>query len=139
MMVKSRLVTQYDDPDYTVGLGGSGGAIQQYVYGQNHPGPARRRDPAVLLSGHGHADDPRRRLRAARALDGPRSAATPARLGASGTNRTWLEGFASSDVLANPYLALTPWLAAPGSTEYINGWRGLSPLALNPNSARRPG
>ncbi|HEX7311283.1 MAG TPA: DUF6351 family protein, partial [Gaiellaceae bacterium] len=38
LMVKSRFVTEYDDPDYTVGLGGSGGAIQQYVYGQNHPG-----------------------------------------------------------------------------------------------------
>ena len=38
LMVKSRFVTEYDDPDYTVGLGGSGGGIQQYVYGQNHPG-----------------------------------------------------------------------------------------------------
>ena len=25
-------------PLYTVAVGGSGGAIQQYVYGQNHPG-----------------------------------------------------------------------------------------------------
>jgi hypothetical protein len=25
-------------PYYTVGVGGSGGAIQQYVFGQNHPG-----------------------------------------------------------------------------------------------------
>ena len=33
-------------------------------------GPARRRRAAVLVPGHGHADDPRRRLRAARALDG---------------------------------------------------------------------
>ena len=60
LMVKSRFVTEYDDPEYTVGLGGSGGGIQQYVYGQNHPGPAGRCDPAVLLSRHGHADHPRR-------------------------------------------------------------------------------
>ena len=26
-----------------------------------------------------------------------------------------------------------PWMPAPGSTECINGWRGLSPLALNPH------
>ena len=38
MMVKSRFVTEYGDPVYTVGLGGSGGGIQQYVYGQNHEG-----------------------------------------------------------------------------------------------------
>ena len=30
----------------------------------------RRRDPGLLVPGHGHADDPRRRLRAARALHG---------------------------------------------------------------------
>jgi hypothetical protein len=32
------------------------------------PGPDRRGHPAVLVSGHGHADHPHRRLRAARAL-----------------------------------------------------------------------
>ena len=26
-----------------------------------------------------------------------------------------------------------PYMPVPGSTECINGWRGLSPLALNPN------
>src|SRR5690625_2398967 len=38
MMVKSQFVTEYGVPDYTVAVGGSGGAIQQYVYAQNHPG-----------------------------------------------------------------------------------------------------
>src|SRR6266540_3721684 len=38
LMVKSRFVTEYDDPIYTIGLGGSGGGIQQYVYGQDEPG-----------------------------------------------------------------------------------------------------
>jgi hypothetical protein len=28
----------YDVPLYTVGVGGSGGGIQQYIYAQNHPG-----------------------------------------------------------------------------------------------------
>ena len=37
-MVSDRFVSAYAEPDYTVGVGGSGGAIQQYVYGQNHPG-----------------------------------------------------------------------------------------------------
>ena len=74
VMVKSRFVTEYDDPLYTIGLGGSGGGIQQYVYGQNEPGLLDGGDPAVLVPGHGHADDPRRRLRAPRALDGPQGA-----------------------------------------------------------------
>ena len=38
LMVKERFIELYDVPIYTVGLGGSGGAIQQYVYAQNHEG-----------------------------------------------------------------------------------------------------
>jgi hypothetical protein len=38
IMVKDRFVTEYGNPFYTVGIGASGGAIQQYVYGQNHEG-----------------------------------------------------------------------------------------------------
>ena len=34
---KERFVDVYGEPLYTVGVGGSGGGIQQYVYGQNHP------------------------------------------------------------------------------------------------------
>jgi len=35
---KAHFVDTYGEPTYTVGVGGSGGGIQQYVYGQNHPG-----------------------------------------------------------------------------------------------------
>ncbi|HEY8543491.1 MAG TPA: DUF6351 family protein, partial [Acidimicrobiales bacterium] len=38
LMVKEHFVEDHGVPDYTVGVGGSGGAIQQYVYAQNHPG-----------------------------------------------------------------------------------------------------
>ncbi len=34
---KARFVEVYGEPLYTIGVGGSGGGIQQYVYGQNHP------------------------------------------------------------------------------------------------------
>ena len=70
LMTKERFVERYGVPLYTVGIGGSGGAIQQYLYGQNHPGLLDGGDPDALVSRHGHADHPRRRLRAARALHG---------------------------------------------------------------------
>jgi Tannase-like family of unknown function (DUF6351) len=38
LMTKEEFVERYGAPLYTVGVGGSGGAIQQYVYAQNHPG-----------------------------------------------------------------------------------------------------
>ena len=38
LMMKEEFIERYGVPLYTVGVGGSGGGIQQYVYGQNHPG-----------------------------------------------------------------------------------------------------
>ncbi len=37
-MVKQQFVQAYGHPRYTFGLGGSGGAVQQFVYAQNDPG-----------------------------------------------------------------------------------------------------
>lgn len=38
LRVKQQFTSQYGDPDYTVGMGGSGGGLQQYLLAQNHPG-----------------------------------------------------------------------------------------------------
>jgi len=38
LMLKEHAVETHGVPDYTVAVGGSGGAIQQYVYAQNHVG-----------------------------------------------------------------------------------------------------
>ncbi len=35
--VKNQFIGRYGEPEYTVGIGGSGGAIQQYLFAQNHP------------------------------------------------------------------------------------------------------
>ena len=78
IMLKDHFVSKYAEPEYTVAVGGSGGAIQQYVYGQNHPGLIDAGVPQYSYPGHGHADDPRRRLRAARALGRLEAARGPA-------------------------------------------------------------
>ena len=38
LMVKEHFVETYGKPRYTIGLGGSGGAIQQHLIGNNYPG-----------------------------------------------------------------------------------------------------
>jgi hypothetical protein len=139
LMVKSRFVTEYDDPEYTVGLGGSGGGIQQYVYGQNHEG---------LLDGaipqYSYPDMVTQTIHVGdcelleRWMD-LKVRADPASKWRVWSNRSQLEGLAASDTVANPYQQLTPWLPAPGSTECVNGWRGLSPLVLNPKFGTAPG
>ena len=42
-------------------------------------------------------------------------------------NREWLEGLNAHATLPNPYRG-----GAPGNSECVKGWRGLTPLALNP-------
>jgi len=125
LMVKERFVELYDLPLYTVGVGGSGGAIQQYVYAQNHPGLLDAAIPQYsypdMVTQTVHVGDCELLEFYMDVLDG----ANPR--WATWTNRTILEGLAASNTLANPYRG-----GLPGLTECINGWRGLSPLALNP-------
>jgi hypothetical protein len=124
LMVKERFIELYDVPLYTVGVGGSGGAIQQYVYAQNHPGLLDAAIPQYsypdMVTQAVHVGDCELLEFYMDYLDG----ANPR--WATWTNRTLLEGLAASNTLVNPYTGRL------GLTECINGWRGLSPLALNP-------
>jgi len=126
LMVKERFVELYDIPGYTVGIGGSGGGIQQYVYGQNHPGLLDAGIPQYsypdMVTQAVHVGDCELLEFYMDAID----AANPR--WKTWTNRTLLEGMNASNTLPNPYTG-----GLPGLTECINGWRGLSPLALNPN------
>ncbi len=47
LMVKERFAERYGVPELTIGQGGSGGAIQQYLIGQNYPGLLDALSPTV--------------------------------------------------------------------------------------------
>ena len=134
IMVKSRFITAYGTPTYTVGVGGSGGAIQQYVYGQNHP---RLLDAAIPQ--YSYPDMVTQTIHVGdcelleRYMD-VESAKNPESKWATWSNRTWLEGMYSSDTVPNRFAG-----NRPGNTECINGWRGLTPLSFNPHYGRAPG
>ena len=66
--VKRQFTARYGEPVYTIGLGKSGGAIQQYLIGQNRPGLLDGRHRIVLIRGHGDADNPGHGLRVAGVL-----------------------------------------------------------------------
>ncbi|HEX4929315.1 MAG TPA: DUF6351 family protein, partial [Gaiellaceae bacterium] len=139
IMVKDRFVSAYAEPEYTIGVGGSGGAIQQYVYGQNHPG---------LLDGgvpqYSYSDMVTQTIHVGdcelleRWLDS-KVLADPFSMWRTWVNRTLVEGLSTSAIFSNPYSVLMPYMPTPGSSECINGWRGLSPLALNPHFGTAPG
>jgi len=127
IMTKERFIEGYGVPMYTVGVGGSGGAIQQYVYAQRHPGVII--DAAIpqysysdMVTQTIHVGDCELLEHYMDVTDGanPKWATWP--------NRTWIEGLAASATRPNPYRG-----GLPGNSECVNGWRGLTPLALNPN------
>lgn len=140
IMVKDRFVTAYGAPDYTVGVGGSGGGIQQYVYAQNHPGlldagvPQYSYPDMVTQTIHIGDCELIERWIDLQLRDDPNSK------WADWNNRTWLIGLNANNEVPNDVVdfGLTPWVP-PGSSECTASWRGLSPLALNPNFGDAPG
>ncbi len=137
IMVKDRFVSAYGAPDYTVGVGGSGGGIQQYVYGQNHKGlidagvPQYSYPDMITQTIHIGDCELLERYMDVSVLGGnPKWA--------NWESRTELEGLNAKNGFGNPYLALLPFLPV-GSSECVNGWRGLSPLVLNPHFGTAPG
>jgi hypothetical protein len=124
LMVKERFIERYDVPLYTVGVGGSGGAIQQYIYAQNHPGLLDAAIPEYsypdMVTQAVHIGDCELFEFYFDVLD----ASNP--LWGTWTNRTLIEGLNASNTVVNPYTQ------AQGASECVIGWRGLSPLCLNP-------
>ena len=143
IMVKDRFVTRYGRPDYTVGVGGSGGGIQQYVYGQNHPGlidaaiPQYSYPDMVTQTIHIGDCELLERYMDLDVLDAAMQGEISEWTTWSG--RTRLIGLNASDTETNPFVLLQPYLVSPGATECTNAWRGLAPLALNPNFGTAPG
>jgi hypothetical protein len=125
LMTKEEFVERYGPPLYTVGVGGSGGAIQQYVYGQNHPGLLDAGIPQYsypdMVTQTIHVGDCELLEHYMDVTDGSNPKWQ------NWDDREWLEGLNASATWPNPYRG-----GAPGSTECVNGWRGLTPLAMNP-------
>jgi len=136
MMSKERFVERYGVPLYTVGLGGSGGAIQQYLIAQNQPGvldallPVQSYPDMVTQTIHVGDCELLEHYMDATDRANPKWRVTK--------NRSWLVGMNAeegnaivNDPLA-PLKAALGYSTAVGSTECIKSWRGLTPLAMNP-------
>ena len=126
LMTKERFVESYGKPLYTVSVGGSGGGIQQYVYGQNLDN--RLIDAAIpqysypdMVTQTIHIGDCEL-LEYYMDLQGQLNPTSP---WTTWSNRSWLIGLNASDDLGNPYTQ------QPGTDECVESWRGLAPLALN--------
>ncbi len=150
LMLKEHFIESHGVPVYTVGVGGSGGAIQQYVYGQNHPGLLDAAIPQFSYSdmvtqtihvgdcellehyfdvtdgGNPKWLDVENR----QAIQGLNASASPQNL-SGGELAQWNGIYGIYSLLGLP-VADRDDPAIPALTECRQGWFGLTALLLNP-------
>ena len=136
MMTKERFIERYGVPLYTVGLGGSGGAIAQYILAQNNPGvldaalPIQSYPDMVTQTIHLGDCELLEHYMDVTDRNNPRWRDVK--------NRTLLVGMNGEPAVIDPMSQLKPLLglAGPsmstGSTECVKGWRGIQALVMNP-------
>ena len=152
LMLKEHFIEDHGVPLYTVGVGGSGGAIQQYVYAQNHPGlldaaiPQYSYSDMVTQTIHvgdcellehyfdkTDAANPKwRDVLNRRAIQGLNASATP--VISAGEAATWngIYGLYSLLGLNRPLPVPASSSTPPPLTECRRAWFGLLPLVMNP-------
>ncbi len=139
LRVKRQFAARYGAPLHTIGLGGSGGGLQQYLFAQNLPGLI---DGAIAQYAY-----PDMVTQTIHVLDCELleyyfdvAAADPA-YWRDHRRRRAVGGLNALDGAANRFAALYPpnfllqgrWPRLPtGASECVQGWRGLTPLVLNP-------
>ncbi len=142
MMTKERFIERYGVPHWTVGLGGSGGAIQQYLIAQNQPGvldgllPVQSYPDMVTQTIHVGDCELLEHYMDATDRNNAKWRTTK--------NRSWLVGFNAEEGFTrvnDPFIQLKAALgysSAVGTTECVPAWRGLTPLAMNPLYGQAP-
>ncbi len=137
--VKRQFIARYAEPLYTIGVGKSGGAIQQYLIGQNRPG--------LLDAGIAMYSYPDSVTQITRVMDCELLEYYFDVVDADNekwqkwSQRAWIEGFNARDDLSNPFeqmralqkLTLGQWPSwSDGQTECTRSWRNLTPQVANP-------
>jgi len=137
--VKRNFSARYGEPEYTIGLGGSGGAIQQYLIGQNRPG--------LLDAGIALFSFPDMITQTISVMDCELLEYYFDVVDADNekwqtwSQRTWIEGFNAVDDMTNEFEhlralqslrlgKLPTW--SRGQTECTRSWRNLTPQIANP-------
>lgn len=123
LMVKEEFVERHGDPEYTVGLGSSGGAIQQYVYGQNHP---ELLDAGIPVQSYPDMVTQTIHTGDCELLEYYMDSLSGNPIWANWENRQWLEGLNAESDISNE------WTGSDGTSECVHSWRGLTQLTLNP-------
>lgn len=131
LMVKKHFVATYGEPLYTVGAGGSGGGVQQYLIGQNQgEGEEKVLDGGLPLYSYPDMVTQTIPVGDCNLMEQyflEDMARNPINSKwAKWSNRTWIEGMNASDTVENSVFGTM------GSSECIEGWFFGEPLVMNP-------
>lgn len=145
LRVKRQFVALYGEPEYTVGIGGSGGGLQQYLLAQNNPDvidaaiPQYSYPDMVTQTNYVLDCELMEYYFDVTASDNPKWN--------DWSNRQFIEGLNAKDTAFNKYtwiklaadiISLKKPDVTLGSSECANAWRGLTPLILNPRYPQLP-
>ncbi len=138
--VKRQFSARYGKPLHTIGIGGSGGAIQQYLIGQNRPGLL---DAAIALYSYPDMVTQTTPVMDCELLEYYFDVVdADNEKWQTWSQRAWLEGFNASDAVTNRFAGLHAlqmlvngrWPKWPkGQTECTQSWRNLTPQIANPH------
>lgn len=138
LRVKKQFESRYGKPLYTIGMGGSGGAIQQYLLAQNHPGII---DAAIPLYSYPDMVTQVNYALDCELLEYYFDVTSDDSMWGTWANRTLIEGSNAIDGMKNRYGKLQGYsgllsgdfsLMPSGASECTNGWRGPSQHINNP-------
>jgi hypothetical protein len=139
LRVKQQFISQFGKPEYTVGIGGSGGAIQQYLLAQNNPDIL---DAAIALYSYPDMLTQTPYILDCELLEYFFDVTDSENaIWKNWDNRNWIEGMNSDKDAYNKYnrvkayadLLKLKWPNfSPGATECTLSWRGLGPVIFNP-------
>ncbi|MFA0813423.1 DUF6351 family protein [Microbulbifer epialgicus] len=138
--LKKQFEALYGEPMYTVGIGGSGGAIQQYLFAQNAPGlldaaiPLYSYPDMVTQTIYAFDCEPLEYFFDVQDVDNTRWR--------DAEERSIIQGLSANSEVSSRFRLISMAAGlfdsryrsrARGATECVEGWRGLVPLVNNPN------
>ena len=137
--VKRQFTARYGKPRFTIGIGKSGGALQQYLIGQNRPGLL---DAGIALYSYPDMVTQITRVMDCELLEYYFDVTdADNEKWQNWSQRTWVEGFNARDDLPNDFerlralqaLARGQWPKwSRGHTECSRSWRNMTPQIANP-------
>ena len=138
IMVKAQFRAAYGEPELTIGVGASGGAVQQLLAQQNHPGLL---DGAIPVYGYPDMISQTNWALDCELLEHYFDVVSGSRRWRDQRERSAVLGLVASNRKMNPFNAMDRWARIRqlrlwrlpgGGTECALAWRGLTPLTDNP-------